>query len=249
MVKVRLFHNDEEAAAYIKAHPDIKVTLRSNDPRKDLESLGVSDLKATAFRTPIMVIKIGEEKYMKKLLEEGEVFMRTFEEFRKMENEAQDCSDGRGDAYEGIDAITQVDELYVGETKVEGCSPIRHNLPDGAKGLIYSLYGIFDSQFDSVTSLPDEVKKMGKTAVVIRDPMVFIDRCATMVRKAGGGMMAGSVQYFDENAGNYFLSPWLKRNKFKVQSEYRLFIPCSNSGNYTLHIGSIEDIAELVSLD
>ena len=248
MVKVHVFHNEEEAAAYVKTRPDLKVSLQSNDPRKDLEFLGVSSFIQEEFRTPITVIKIGEDEYMRKLLEKGEVFMRTLEEFRKMENESKDCSDGRGDAYEGVDAITQVDALFLGDTKVEGCSPIRHNLPGGIKGLIYCLFGVYDSPFDIRGSLPNEVKKMGNSAVVIRDPMVFIDRCATAVRKAGGGMMAGSVQYYDENAGDYFLSPWLKRNKFRAQSEYRLFIPCGNEGCYTLHIGSIEDIAEIISL-
>ena len=248
MVKVRVFHNEEEAAAYIKTRPDLKVSFQSNQPREDLEFLGVTSYRAEESRTPIMVIKIGEEEYMQKLLEKGEVFMRSLEEFRKMENETQECLDGRGDAYEGIDAITQVDELYVGDMKVDGCSPIRHNLPGGAKGLIYSLFGVFGPQFDIDTSLSDEVRKMGNTAVVIRDPMVFIDRCATAVRNAGGRMMAGSVQYYDENTGDYFLSPWLKRNKFKAQSEYRLFIPCGHESTYTLHIGSIEDIAEIISL-
>ena len=103
MVKVRVFHNEEEAAAYIKTRPDLKVSFQSNQPREDLEFLGVTSYRAEESRTPIMVIKIGEEEYMKKLLEKGEVFMRSLEEFRKMENETQECLDGRGDAYEGID--------------------------------------------------------------------------------------------------------------------------------------------------
>lgn len=249
MVKVRLFNPTDTNGIedYIKEHPDIKVRMQSDDPYVDLSELGTNPLPPTEGKTPVALVKVGNEFFMKKLLEDGDVFMRTLEYYRKLENDGADCSDGRGDAYEGVDAITQATSIIVGDVEVPVSFTIRHNFPQGHRGLIYCLYGVYnDAYSNGKLILPDEMKAMGDSAVVITDPMAFIDRCVTAARKAGAGRTAaGSVGYYNETQGDFFLSPFFKRQKFVNQSEYRFYIPCNNKDDFTLKIGSIEDIADI----
>ena len=228
----------------------MKVRMQSDNPYADLAELGAVPLPASAGKTPVTLVKVCDKIFMKKLLEEGEVFMRPLEYYRKLENDGGDLSDGRGDAYEGIDAITQATAIYIGGKEIETPFTIRHNFPNGNRGLIYCLYGVYnDSYANGELILPDAMKEMGDTAVVIKDPMSFIDRCVAAARNAGAGQIAaGSVGYYDETEGDYFLSPFGKRQKFKSQSEYRLYIPCNKKGDFTLSIGSIEDIADIFPL-
>lgn len=232
----------------MKAHPEMKVSVQSDNPYNDLKAFGVNVYPKSESRTPVYLVKVGEKQFMERLLFQGEVFMNTLASFRKIEDIGGNCSDGRGDAYEGIDAFFQVSGLYIGNNLIEGVSPIRYNLPGGIKGLIYCLFGVYDDTEDVPSLIPQKLLEMGDTAIIINDPMVFIDRCATAAKAAGGKLFANSVQYYDEREGNYFLTPWLKRKKYFYQSEYRLFIPCNNDKPLSLTIGPIDDIAEMVSL-
>ena len=252
MVKLRLFNPSDTKGIqdYINQHPEMNVRMQSDNPYADLAELGTEPLAQSEGKTPVTLVKVCSEFFMKKLLEEGEVFMRTLEYYRKLENDGADCSDGRGDAYEGVDAITQTTAICIGEEEFPTSFTIRHNFPGGYKGLIYCLYGVYDDSYScGKLVLPDEMAGLGDTAVIIKDPMSFIDRCVTAARKAGAGKTAaGSVGYYDETKGDYFLSPFWKRQKFAPQSEYRLYIPCNNKGDFTLRVGSIEDIADIFPL-
>lgn len=252
MVKLRFFNPSDTDGIkdYIKEHPEMKVRVQSDDPYADLAELGTVPLPPSEGKTPVTLVKVCDRIFMKKLLEEGEVFMRTLEYYRKLENDGADCSDGRGDAYEGVDAITQATAICFGGKEIKTSFTIRLNFPNGYRGLIYCLYGVYnDSYSNGELILPDEMKEMGDTAVVIKDPMSFIDRCVTAARKAGAGQTAaGSVGYYNETEGDYFLSPFWKRRKFLPQSEYRFYIPCNYTGDFTLRIGSIEDIADIFPL-
>ena len=252
MVKLRLFNPSDTKGIqdYINQHPEMNVRMPSDNPYADLSELGTEPLAPSEGKTPVTLVKVGSEFFMKKLLEEGEVFMRTLEYYRKLENDGADCSDGRGDAYEGIDAITQATAICIGEEEFPTSFTIRHSLPGGYKGLIYCLYGVYDDSYScDKLVLPNEMSGLGDTVVVIKDPMAFIDRCVTAARKAEAGKTAaGSVGYYDETEGDYFLSPFWKRQKFAPQSEYRLYIPCNNKGDFTLRVGSIEDIADIFPL-
>ncbi len=252
MVKLLFFNQSDTDGIkdYMEEHPEMKFRMQSDDPYADLAELGTVPLPPSEGKTPVALVKVCDRFFMNKLLEEGEVFMRTLEYYRKLENDGADCSDGRGDAYEGVDAITQATAISIDGKEVKTSFTIRHNFPSGYRGLIYCLYGVYnDSYSNGKLILPDEMGKMGDTVVVIKDPLSFIDRCVTAAQKMGARQTAaGSVMYYDETAGDFFLSPFWKRRKFKLQSEYRFYIPCNYTEDFTLRIGSIEDIADIYPL-
>ena len=239
MIRLNILPED----AKLKEFPDMQI-ISGRTPDFLFSELGVLP-HPLSFKTPITLIKIGEANFMKKLLEDGEVYMQTTTHFRELENGKDDCSDGRGDTFEGVDIVLQAKEITIAETTIKNISPIRGKYSNNNDGLIYSTYGVFDDTLlvDGNLTLSDEMKKMGDAAIVIYDPMIFLDRCATYLENIGGKLMAGSVTYYDENIGDYTLCPWLKRKRFEYQSEYRLFIPCGNRNPLLLRLGSIEDIA------
>lgn len=247
MIKFRILPEDTTLDDFQKEFPNMQIST-ANNLQTAFDDLGVHPYPLN-FRTPITLIKVGEKKYMKKLLENGEVFMRTTTYFRELEAGTNDSSDGRGDAYEGVDVVLPADEIIVDGTSIRNPSPIRGKFSNNNDGLIFSIFGVFDdSMLDGNITIPDDMRRMGDTAVVISDPMVFLDRCASYIKNIGGKVMAGSVTYYDEKAGAYTMCPWLKRKIFEYQSEYRLFIPCGNRNPLTLRLGSIEDIAEMKTL-
>lgn len=245
MVKFIIFPEDIKQEDIKKKYSDIQF-ISTDNPQTAFAELGTKSYLMN-FRYPVALIKIGEEEFMKKLFESGEVFMRSVAFFQELENDTNDCSDGRGDAYEGVDVVLQASELIVNDTSITNISPIRCKYSNNNDGLIYSTFGVFeDSMQDGNYSIPDDMRKMGDTAVIIYQPQIFIDRCTAYVKNIGGKLMARSVTYYDENVGNISMSPWLKRKKFEYQSEYRLFIPCMNRAQLTLRLGSIEDIAKMI---
>lgn len=244
MIRFKILPEDAKLEDLQKEYPNMQI-ISAENPQFSISDLGVQPYPLN-FRTPVTLIKVGEARFMKKLLEDGEVYMQTTTHFRELENWKDDCSDGRGDTYEGVDVVVQAEEINIAETTIKNISPIRGKFSNNNDGLIYSTYGVFDGTLlDGNLTIPDEMKKMGDAAIVIYDPMIFLDRCASYIKNMGGKLMAGSVTYYDENTGDYTMCPWLKRKRFEYQSEYRLFIPCGNRNPLLLRLGSIEDIAEM----
>lgn len=250
MFSFSILDNEQGITEFRKAHPEIDVSMASGNLYADLSKLGTQPYPHSENKTPVTLIKVGEQQFMEKLIQEGEVYMQTLEHYRNLELEAKDFSDGRGDAYEGIDAINQVNQLSFGDKTFDTAFTLRCKSSKGIKGLVYSMYGVFDGSWvDGTFVLPECMKKMGDSMVVITDPMVFLDRCASAIFQLKGRLLARSVSYYDEQEGDYFLDPWLKRKQFSAQSEYRLFVPCAYNKPLALHIGALTDIAELVNFE
>lgn len=250
MVNLRFFHNEQEAKEYQKDNPEFDFIDDSGDPYSGFTKLGTQPYPHYEHKTPVTLIKVGERQFMERLFQEGEIYMQTLEHYRNIELKDKGLSDGRGDEYEGIDAINQVNQVSLGDKSYDVKFQLRINFPRGCKGIVYSMFGVFDKSWMNGTFvLPESMKKMGDCMVVVTDPMVFLDRCASAINKAGGQLQFHSVSYYNEEEGDYFLNPWLKRKQFSTQSEYRLFVPCMNKKPLILHIGSLADIAELVHLE
>lgn len=246
MIKFKIFPEDTKLEDLQKEWPYIQIVSADN-PQVAFAELGVRPYPLNS-RTPVMLIKFGEKRFMEKLLFDGEVYMQTTNYFSELENGNKDCSDGRGDAYEGVDVVLHADEITFDGISIKNQSSIRGKYSNNNDGLVFSTFGVFDtSQREGSLVFSDEMKKMGNAAVVIYDPMIFVDRCTRVTKKLGGVLMADSVTYYNENAGDYKICPWLKRKKFEFQSEYRLFIPCRNTAPLILRLGSIEDIAEIIT--
>lgn len=246
-MKLKILPKDTTIEDLQKTFPNIQF-ISTENPRYAFSELGVCPYPLNS-RIPVSLIKFGEKEFMEKLLRDGEVYMQTTSHFRELESLQNDCSDGRGDAYEGVDLLLHVNEVTIDNVSITSSSSIIGKYSHNNDGLVFSTYGVFDSsQVDGNLIITEEMKKMGNTAIVINDPLVFLDRCATFTKKIGGKLMANSITYYNEDIGDYYLCPWLKRDKFAYQSEYRLFIPCGNKVPLKLKIGSIGDIAELISL-
>ena len=242
---IKILHEDTNIENLKKEWSNMRF-ISADNPQTAFAELGVQPYPRNS-RTPVTLIKFGKKQFMEKLLEKGEVYMQTLTYFRELENKMND-SDGRGDAYEGIDAVLHVDEITIDDISIKNPSPIQCKYSNNSDGLVFCTYGVFDdSLLNNHLTISDEMKKMGDSAVVICDPMAFLNRCAAYTKNIKGKLMADSVTYYDENTGNYNMSPWLKRKKYEYQSEYRLFIPCTNKKPLSLRLGSIEDIARIIT--
>ena len=184
-----------------------------------------------------MIIKMQKYEYMRRFLLYGEMYMNTLQCFALM-----DESDGIGDKFENslsyihykpINAILKFKngkEIVVHPTNIK----IREYTEEN-KGNIYSMAlvdcdvkAINGEQVLSIQS-KNVIQSIGNdydTIVLITDPNQFITRCQKAANDLGYNLFYDPVEYFtDDNYNKKIeITPFMKRDKYKAQKEFRLFI-------------------------
>jgi hypothetical protein len=197
-------------------------------------------------------IKIGQLRYMEKLLYEGEIFCKPLKYFAIAEQESL-----RHDKYEGAAYLIQMKnfQLFHPLTKkpfaTVNSGQLYYHHPDD-EGNIYCLFGI---ETNTLNLIDNDTKPLnlemsglnfGDTAIIIFEPGTFIERVRKEVEKAGYLFQHSPVIYYDEKIYQGELSPFYKSKKFSMQNEIRFWVPNKLEIDLTFKIGNISDIAKLL---
>ncbi|WP_300813709.1 hypothetical protein [uncultured Bacteroides sp.] len=86
------------------------------------------------------------------------------------------------------------------------------------------------------------------TIVVILQYDTFIERCRHAFSNLGVDFYFDSVKYYSEQEYNnkINITPFMKRDKYKAQNEFRIFADFNSNEPQTVRIGDIRDIAILI---
>lgn len=206
-----------------------------------------------------MIIKMQKYEYMRRFLLYGEMYMNTLQCFALM-----DESDGIGDKFENslsyihykpINAILKFKngkEIAVHPTNIKIREYTEENM-----GNIYSM-ALVDCDVktingEQVLSIQSKnvIQSIGNdydTIVLITNPNQFITRCQKAANDLGYNLFYDPVEYFtDDNYNKKIeITPFMKRDKYKAQKEFRLFIDFNSNTPQLLKIGNISDIAILI---
>lgn len=204
-----------------------------------------------------LLIKYGPEKYMRRLLEHGEVYMNTLVSYRGNEHDAE-----RHDPYEGLERIMQMKgakltrkNSVTGKDEevallTGGIGRIRNSDLDNIN--VYCMFH-FVIPFDEDVSLGEVVDPrvwsgFGDAAVVIGDAADFVTRVKNEAHRRGLSHWRSSVEYVDMSKRHDEVGPFVKDLAFSHQQELRIavFDHTAELRPITVRIGNIADIACLV---
>ena len=194
-----------------------------------------------------MLIKFGSEENIKKLLDEGLIFMNSKERFRKIEDQQL-----RGDSYEGASSIKNIGK---GKFRIQGADRDFNfesmHLPtfwSEVYGNIYSMTCITPQ----TVPLPYEEFKMderyrdfGTHCVFIPDANGFIKLMVEKFKFLNYKAHIGFVEYYDLKKYNGDISPFQKPNEFGWQKEFRFYVERNGFDPLQFRLGSLHGIAHL----
>lgn len=131
---------------------------------------------------------------------------------------------------------------------------VRETKSTSNQGNIYCMYGVYQDSFIEMNGFlfhnpTIDWDKFGDTGLIILNPREFIKRCQEAAENQDITIKENIVSYYDDKNYDGPLSPWHKREKYRPQSEFRLYYPNMNHQPYSLGIDSIEDIACIFTKD
>jgi len=103
--------------------------------------------------------------------------------------------------------------------------------------------------------IPTELSRFGEHAVIITQPVSFIERVSAAIKMKRHRGSAGLVEYYDPEtfSGEFSNRDALfrKRKEFSYQSEYRFAFNTDTTGSesVTLDVGSLRDIAQTLLIE
>lgn len=206
-----------------------------------------------------VMVKMQRYEYMRRFLLYGEMYMNTLQTFAKMD----EC-DGIGDKFENsisymnykpIHAIFKLSnekELKLHPTFIKVREFVDTNI-----GNIYSMALVdcniqtIENQLKFSIQSTDRINSIGNdydSIVVISNPTEFISRCKKIIQSMGYKLYYDSVKYFSDKEFNkkIEITPFMKRDRYKSQNEFRLFVDFNSNEPQTIKIGNISDIAFLI---
>jgi hypothetical protein len=199
----------------------------------------------------ISFLKVGKKENIENLLYKGEVYFQSTNWFREQEKENNE----QGDDYETACWVHSFDDCMIpneiGEWQIINNEPFvvrRYNSVKN-QGNAFCMYAFHKKGEGKIHYPSINIKKFGDTMLCIYNPKVFIDRIEAAIRKEGYSCVSGPVMYYDESKFNGCISPFQKRIKYESQQEARIFIPNTLNIPIKFKIGSIEDIAFIVTDD
>jgi hypothetical protein len=193
----------------------------------------------------------GKHEHIKALYEEGEVYINSIDFIRTCDNNEE-----RADKDDGI-----FFRDFIGEAKITICEVDKDLDKDGLtmesfnvvlkndheeKGNIFCLTGIYSEHLSGDRNdFTFETKSFGDSNILIHNPKEFLSRLFAALKEHGySNFQSNKVSYYNNDySGN--VGFFRKHERFKHQSEYRIFIPNSEDEPIKIKIGSLKDIASL----
>jgi hypothetical protein len=200
----------------------------------------------------ITLIKLGREKDIMDLYENGTIYLNPIDYFRKNEQDSD-----KGDDYEGV---SKIENLPAGELQIflKG-KPlvnrklryekfhIRESYPD-VLGNIYSFYSITSKDLDKNNGdfIPDKrLKDLGSHFLLIFDLSKFFDMLKSSFNDSGFKYKMGFVNYYDKENYNGQLTVFHKPDNFSYQNEFRIYLPNESIIPMIITIGSLKEISNI----
>lgn len=193
-------------------------------------------------------------------LQNGHIYMKSLEWFRKHEKENGDVV--VGDSFE---AMFHMNEGSFIRTDTGEIWKINDELisTSASNDYVYCMFGIYEncSNFVFTQEQKEKIKGFGDTALLILDKDEFYNRIRKAASKEGYEIHVGFVRYYDEKQdsvnlvyslikGMYNIAFW-KRKKYAYQQEVRFLVHAQdNEKDYIeFNIGDIRDISKVFSTD
>lgn len=201
-----------------------------------------------------MLIKIGKREHIQMLQDKGLLYLNTVNYFRSLE-ELQ-----KGDENEGIIRIEQVDwiKIEVGgkfielrkNAKIDNLSSgqLRINKLD-LVGNIYSMIALSSNRIANSVICNELNTKLGDTFLIITDAKQFLSRVSSQLNNLGLKHQFNFVTYYDTHSYTGDLSIFNKENRFKHQSEFRIFVKNQTDKPIKIKIGPINEISRIFPID
>lgn len=205
-----------------------------------------------------LLAKVGEQQYMKRLFDMGEVYFRPRVDFAAM-----DDTNGIGDKFEAAlnyysPKNPQISIRFPwGEImELSDKSRVQYGEhSDEINGLIYCMALV---EYEAIPNgckinIPKMIVNIGNeydSIVVIYDVPTFIDRVKVEVeRMCKSVIYSDFVSYYPErDIIKKQLTPFEKIEKYAHQREYRFYIDSDLKQPLLISIGSIKDIARIIYL-
>lgn len=193
----------------------------------------------------------GKHEHIKALYEEGEVYINSIDFIRTCDNNEE-----RADKDDGI-----FFRNFIGEAKITICEEDKDLDKDGLtmesfnvvlkndheeKGNIYCLTGIYSQHLSGDRNhFTFETKSFGDSIILIHNPKEFLSRLFAALKEHGYSNFQSNKVYYYNNDYSGNIGFFRKHERFKHQSEYRIFAPNSKDEPIKIKIGSLKDIASL----
>lgn len=199
-----------------------------------------------------LFIKFGEKKWMKKLFEEGELFLNTVDYYTKVENKEI------GDSWEDVVQVDQIKNFKLqinDQTLLTAPSGnVQIHIPDLRQNL-YCLWSMSDeyvleninkednSVIINTSNYNGFVDKGVACSVVITNLDEFIKKVERELKRNNLKYQMGRVSYYDENTYKGLVTPFMKRKKYELQNEFRILVDYPQNEPLIIQIGKMSDIA------
>ena len=197
-----------------------------------------------------LFLKLGSEKNILDLFENGTIYMNTIEYFRKVEDEEL-----RGDKYEGV---SKVINSLPGTFKIPGIDRefnyVKVHLKESYKevlGNIYSLYAISSKGFPNPLDFKFDERNLrfGTHGVMIKDLPLFFNKIENELKKNNLKFSHGFVDYYDKEEVSREITLFEKPLEFEHQKEFRFYVENDKIKPIKIQIGSMKDYAEILKIE
>ena len=200
----------------------------------------------------MLTLKFGSKENIKDLFENGTIYCKPIEYFRKLEDEML-----RGDSFEGTTKLKNFTtgkltltfpdgkELKLNTSKFQ----IKEHLTE-VKGNLYCLTILRKEDFKNVVSFKfdERNKRFGSHFLLIRDNKSFYDRLFKGFEKQKLSTKKNLVTYYDKEKKDGDVSPFEKPLEFEYQKEFRIIIQNDEEQDIKFQIGSLEDISQVMEM-
>lgn len=192
-------------------------------------------------------IKFGKEEHLKELFQYGTIYMKSIDDFRKIEDNML-----RGDIYEGI---SEIKNLPPGIFEIPTLAykgnyiNIHYKISyETVYGNIYSMYFLeINESKDGILGVDKRVFDFGSHFLFILNVQEFLNRIERKIRKMGYKFYLGHVKYYDSHNTSSKISVFQKRIQYEYQKEFRIFVDRKSVSPLKFRIGDLTDIAEIRS--
>jgi hypothetical protein len=211
---------------------------------------------------PLILLKFGKLSNLKALLEKGIIHASSISDFRRIKGVKEEKEDFRNDPLEGaIHYLSKGPAQAIFSTlkNPEGnllSIPIinftYHEKPKFVFGNICSFYGITTDCFINNELIPvdNNMKSFGSHFIMITNFDEFVKRIdKAMENTYRINWRYGFIKYFNENDYEGNIDEFKKRSRYNFQNEFRLHFKIQETSAVDIEIGSIQDIATIVSSD
>ncbi|WP_026709450.1 hypothetical protein [Flavobacterium frigidarium] len=193
------------------------------------------------------LIKFGEEQNIKKLFYQGEVFMNTIKSFKKSTRIAI------GDKYEGTISLKNFNKGQLTLEKFGEPLNLKINKlqllenSDDHLGNIFCSYALTDKLLVNKDkhTIDSRVNNFGSHCIIIKDVDKFLKAIFCQLDKNNIAYSHNLVKYHDYKKNDHILSLFDKSHHFSYQKEHRIIATTDSEKPIVLHIGSLEDYAEI----